>query len=274
MPKKNSPGCGCCSPCLNEDATTFTGLEISNCPTFNYVINGVTYNSGDANGVYLWSSVWDGPTNPFCPDAVYPTNYRLGSTIAPATCCFAAWKPTDTITTASTGITYPYSHSGTNYTATVHAEVRTRYELIVRSSTSSVSYGFYISMNICLYDDIPAGRGRGAVTEGSDVFRYVPNPDIGSVGTNQCFTYSRNIGFYSGLFPTLTGEQSVVNVSGSIVRPATLSFTLDPFTGSPFKIDKYRLPPFQNPVFVSSASYTETSSIGTDPVDIDFELLE
>jgi hypothetical protein len=52
MPKKNSPGCGCCSPCLSTDPATFSGLNVSGIPSFG--LSGCTASETfDYNGTYV-----------------------------------------------------------------------------------------------------------------------------------------------------------------------------------------------------------------------------
>jgi hypothetical protein len=285
--KKNNPGCNCCdtSTCINEDSTTFTGISIANCPTWTYDINGETLSSLDPNGTYLWSAVFNGPSGtPFCHTGLTPpTNYRLGTTYGPSQCCLAYWTSGNTTTDVDTGITFPYTHSGTNYTATIYARSVAKYELGLSFSVSktSVGYNFFTRMNVCIYLDIPTARigfttiaGRQAYTHliGSDLYAYVPIPGIGTSDNSTHCQYSRAIGYFTSGTISTPLSQTVSNISNLVVRPASLSCPSTTLSGSPFEIEYYKS---IAGIWVrqSTASYTETSGVTASNETIDFELL-
>jgi len=276
--KKNNPGCNCCdtSTCINEDPTLFTGVEVTGIPTFSYTINGVTINSLDPDGIYLWSSVFSGPSGfPFCHSGLTPpTNYRLGTTYGPIQCCLAGWRTDSTEDNVDTGITFPYRASGVNYTAKIYIRAFKTFRLLLSySSTNSVSYEMQSTMNICLWHDIPSGRTPDTITflgvtgyiVGGDVY----DPD--ATGTSfsdpsKCIT-GRTFGY------TLSST-SVLNSGGFVVRPATHTVTATALsTSGNFEIDNYTYTFPGPPVFSSTSQFAESGSVTAGTVSVDVELL-
>lgn len=279
--KKNNPGCGCCSPCLQQDATEFTGVEVSGIPAHSFDYNGNLFTYPDFNGVYLWSASINHRAGQTC--GAVPSDWRLGASLPTTSgCCRLDWTQTENEGPfESDGMAWVGTYQNTAFpynfdqceTLQIYVKATYQFSLSLTIANASIAYSASVSTTLCAYYN--STRQGAYYQQNDDPNLYLDgcesDPDKLVTGVNIPRGINGSCTLAGGISYAYTVSGSHVNTSGLVTNPVTYSAgTSSTSTDNSRTLKKYRASGLFGLIETSSVSFavTTTKAAGTIQLEL------